>query len=104
MLTPEQLKLIPEGMVGLYQDLEAFVIKDFARRVAKAGKITATAEWQALRAKEIGASLSELEKEIKRVTKLSQDEIDTLMNDVAALSLKNDTPMYESQGGICQMC
>lgn len=95
MLTPEQLKIIPDGMVGLYQDLEAFVIKDFARRVAKAGKITATAEWQALRAKEIGASLSELEKEIKRVTELSQREIDTLMNDVAELSLKNDGPIYE---------
>jgi len=98
MLTPEQLKIIPDGMVGLYQDLEAFVIKDFARRVAKAGKITASAEWQALRAKEIGASLSELEKEIKRVTELSQSEIDALMNDVAALSLQNDAPIYEQLG------
>ncbi|MDO9492811.1 phage minor capsid protein [Acetobacterium sp.] len=98
MLTPEQLKIIPDGMVGLYQDLEAFVIKDFARRVAKAGKITATAKWQALRAKEIGASLSELEKEIKRVTELSQSEIDALMHSVAELSLNNDAPIFEQMG------
>lgn len=98
MLTPDQLRDIPDYFVGLYQDLEAFVIKDFARRVAKAGKITATAEWQALRAKEIGAALSELEKEIKRVTKLSQDEIDTLMNDIAELSLQNDGSIYEQMG------
>ncbi|PKM71093.1 MAG: minor capsid protein [Firmicutes bacterium HGW-Firmicutes-17] len=98
MLTPDQLKDIPDYFVGLYQDLEAFVIKDFARRVAKAGKITATAEWQAIRAKEIGAALSELEKEIKRVTEFSQDEIDALMNDVADLSLNNDGPIYEQLG------
>lgn len=98
MLTPEQLKIIPDGMVGLYQDLEAFVIKDFARRVAKAGKITASAEWQALRVKEIGAALSELEKEIKRVTELSQDEIDALMKGVTKLSLQNDAPLYEQMG------
>lgn len=98
MLTPEQLKNIPDYFVGLYQDLEAFVIKDFAKRVGKAGSITDTAEWMAIRAAEIGISLSDIEKEIKRVSELSQSEIDTMMKGVAQQSLGNDAKLYEAAG------
>ncbi|WKY44459.1 phage minor capsid protein [Eubacteriaceae bacterium ES2] len=98
MLTPEQLKEIPDYFVGLYQDLEQFIIKDFARRVGKAGSITETAEWQAIRAAEMGMALSDLEKEIKRVSELAQSELDNLMIDVANASLKNDAKLYEAAG------
>lgn len=98
MLTPEQLQSIPDYFVNLYQELEEFIIADFVRRIGKAGAITETAEWQAIRAKEIGMALEGLEKEIKRVKKLSQREIDQLMKEVAELSLENDRPIYENQG------
>lgn len=98
MLTPDQLQNIPDYFVNLYQELEQFIIADLARRVGKAGSITDTAEWQAIRAQEIGMAMSELEKEIKRVTALSQGEIDALFSGVAELSLQNDAPIYKKMG------
>lgn len=98
MLTPDQLQNIPDYFVNLYQELEQFIIADLARRIGKAGSITDTAEWQAIRAQEIGMAMSELEKEIKRVTELSQSEIDALMRGVAELSLENDALLYEQMG------
>ena len=46
MLTPEQLRDIPEEMVQIYIDLEDEIIADIARRISKAGVITETAEYQ----------------------------------------------------------
>lgn len=98
MLTPDQLQNIPDYFVNLYQELEQFIIADLAERVGKAGLITDTAEWQAIRAQEIGMAMSELEKEIKRVTELSKSEIDAMMKSIAELSLENDAPIYEQMG------
>ena len=49
-LSPSDLERIPESIVQIYQELEEYIIKDFARRIAKVGEITSSAEWQALRA------------------------------------------------------
>jgi len=97
MLSPEYIDTIPDYFVDLFQDLEAFVISDFAKKVAKAGTITSSAEWQAMRAKEIGMSMADLDKELKKVTKLSQKEIDGIVEEVAKTSLKNDSHLYESK-------
>ena len=45
-LTPEQLKNIPENIVKLYRDLEEFIIDDIARRISKAGEVTAMKNWK----------------------------------------------------------
>ena len=60
MLTPEYLASFPDYIVTLFEQYDAFVIQDFARRVAKAGKVTDMAEWQAARASEMGLSMDEL--------------------------------------------
>lgn len=98
MLTPDELLHLPDYIVKLYQDLEAFVIEDFARRVAKAGTITDMAKWQAIRAQELGMGLQDLKKEIKRVTELSIAQIDHLFEEAALTSLANDAPLYEQIG------
>ncbi|OMK14928.1 hypothetical protein BER43_003913 [Clostridioides difficile] len=41
-------------LLAYFQTLEDFVIADIARRIAKAGNITDMAEWQLIRAEEIG--------------------------------------------------
>ena len=48
--------VIRDSNIEPKSDLEEYIIKDFARRIAKVGEITSSAEWQALRAKEIGIS------------------------------------------------
>ena len=46
MLTPDELKVAPDNIVKIYQDLEEDIISDIARRLEKTGKITDTADWQ----------------------------------------------------------
>ena len=48
----------PSGLVDLFAELEEFVIRDIARRVAKTGAITDTALWQTARLQELGAGLA----------------------------------------------
>ncbi|WP_018592612.1 phage minor capsid protein [Terrisporobacter glycolicus] len=95
MLTPDYLKKAPDYIVKLYQELEDFIIEDISRRIAKAGKITSTAEWQYIKAQEIGLSEREIKKKIKEMLKKSDKEIDKLFKEAAEESIKFDNKIYE---------
>lgn len=98
MLTPDQLDKIPDSLEALFAELDEFIVKDFARRVAKAGKITDTAQWLSVRAKEIGLAEEELQKEVARVLKLTDERIKELFGDVAFTSAEADATRFESAG------
>ena len=95
MLTPYQLGKLPDNISNIYQQLENFIIEDISRRVAKVGKITETAEWQATRAQEFGMSLETLEKKIAEILNLSFDEVEDLFEQSAVESIKTDSVLYE---------
>lgn len=97
-LTPEQLEVIPIRLINLYQELEDFILKDFTRRLAKTGEITDTAKWQAIRGNEIGLSIENIKKEIKRVTKLTNKEIEELFYNAGLQSLAHDNKIYSKAG------
>ena len=46
MLTPEYLNSFTDGYLGMCDILNEQIAKDVARRIAKTGKITPSAEWQ----------------------------------------------------------
>lgn len=98
MLTPEHLASIPNNIVELYSQLETFVIEDFARRVAKTGKITSTAEWIAERANEMGISTQLIDKEVTRILGLSIDELQQTIEESASVSLAEENKVYEAAG------
>lgn len=58
MLTPEEMATYPDNIDSMYQELDEFIIQDYARRVAKAGKVTDTAEWVAQRGEAISEMIS----------------------------------------------
>lgn len=97
-LSPSDLERIPESIIQIYQELEEYIIKDFARRISKVGEITSSAEWQALRAKEIGISTKYIKDEIQRILNLSDKAIDKLFSDSALKSMANDNKIFESGG------
>ena len=92
-LTPEQLKNIPENIVKLYRDLEEFIIDDIARRISKAGEVTATAKWQLERAKDL--SMDNIEKEIERVLGLANEELENTFKQSALTSVQAENKIYE---------
>ncbi|MEG1495522.1 MAG: phage minor capsid protein [Bacilli bacterium] len=95
-LSPSQLDNIPNSMVALYQGLEDYIIKDFARRVNKTGTITSTAEWMAIRAEEIGIATKHINEEIERLVAVTIDELDILFKDSALASMNSDNKIFEA--------
>ncbi|MGL5087433.1 MAG: phage minor capsid protein, partial [Clostridium sp.] len=93
-LQPYQLSKIPNNIVNIYNDLENFIIEDIARRISKAGMVTETAEWQSIRAQEVGISLDNIKKEVARITLISEKEIDNLFKDIVNTSIGADNAIY----------
>lgn len=98
MLTPEQLKEIPETFVQELQALEEFIIADIARRIAKEGGLTDTAVMQIEKALELGTDLEKIEKEIQRVTNAALRDIDSVIREAIENSLIADNEIYAAAG------
>ena len=71
---------------------EADIIADISRRIAKAGTITDTAEYQMMLLKEMGASTEYLEKLISEYTGYSEELVRQMIFDAA----QTDSDFYES--------
>ncbi|MBZ0504773.1 phage minor capsid protein, partial [Clostridioides difficile] len=87
MLTSNELQEIPKYFVSLFQTLEDFVIADIARRIAKAGNITDMAEWQLIRAEEIGMADKVIKMKIAEILDISFEAVDKLFEENAVKSI-----------------
>jgi hypothetical protein len=91
-LSPEYLQGLPEELENLAMQLEADIIADISRRIAKAGAITDTAEYQMMILKEMGASTEYLEKLIAEYSGQSEEAVRELVFDAA----QTDSDFYEA--------
>jgi len=98
MLTPEEMAAYPDNIDEMYQELDEFIIKDYARRVAKAGRVTDTAEWIAQRGEAIGLSEEEIQRETARILEMSEEEVEEIFEDAALTSAENDAERFASAG------
>jgi hypothetical protein len=98
MLTPEQLETLPLNITDLYGRLEAFIIQDFCRRLRQAGEMTTTAEWNAIKAREIGISIADIKKQMRLLTKFTEEEIENMFNESALLSVNQENKIYKKAG------
>lgn len=72
-LTDEQLELLGNRLVPLYQELEQDVIADIARRVKKTGRYTETAELMARALMEQGYSPARIQREVMKVLRADKE-------------------------------
>ncbi len=98
MLTPEQLQNLPTRLIERYSELAEFVLRDIARRIAKTSQITETAEYQLIRARELGLSEKEIAAKIAEINNVAESEIDTLIRDAAKKSDEFDRAMLGDDG------
>jgi hypothetical protein len=77
---------MPLSLIGLYEELSEFILTDISRRIAKAGKITETAEFQIYRAQALGESNARIAEKIQEINKLSENELKLLYEDAARRS------------------
>ncbi len=99
MLTPKQLQNLPTQLLERYSELAEFVLRDIARRIAKTSQITETAEYQLIRARELGLSEKEIAAEIAKINNVAESEIDALIRDAAAKSDEFDRAMLGDNDG-----
>lgn len=98
MLTPDELKVAPDNIVALYQQLEDDIITDIARRLEKAGKITGTAEWQIYMLTEMGKDLDDIKSKIAEVNHKSKAEVENLFDEAIARSVGRDNLLFQQAG------
>lgn len=98
MLTPEQLKEIPESFVRQLQDLEDFIIADIARRIMKEGSLTDTATQQINKALGMGADIRTIERAINQLTGAAIKDIDNIIRDAIDDSIATDNVIYKAAG------
>jgi len=79
MLTVGQINALRENVRRITDPITAYLLQDIARRVAQAGQLTSTAAYQIWRAQQLGASQKKIEKKLKKLLSVSQDEIERIL-------------------------
>lgn len=98
MLTPDELRAVPDNIVKIYQTLEDEIIADIARRLEKTGEITDTADWQMYMLGKMGNDLESIKKRITDTNKISKRELDTLFKNAAGRSMEYENVQYRKAG------
>lgn len=96
MLTPEFLASFSRPIFELFQYLEDEILSDISRRIAKAGKITDTAQWQIERLNAIGVTDEKIKKAISATDKQAQKEIEKMLNEAAQTSFDAEAAIYHA--------
>lgn len=97
MLTPEYLNSFTDGYLGMCDILNEQIAKDVARRIAKTGKITPSAEWQLKQAQQSGALMDDVAKDVSKLTDRSEEEIIAMFRDAGIEGMMNDaSPLLEA--------
>lgn len=96
MLTPSFLENMPQPLIDLYEELETFVITDIARRLAKAGQITATAEWQKHQAELY--NINNINQKVTEILKKSNSEIEKMFEEAALTTILSENKTFKKAG------
>lgn len=91
MLTPEYLASFSSQYLGMVDNLNEQIVRDVARRMVKAGKVTDTAKWQIKKAQESGRLLEDIVQEVGKFTNYSEAQIKKMFKEAGVLSINNDT-------------
>ena len=75
MLSPRYLEGISDELVEIYAQLEADILQDMARRIARLGKITEATKWQAQLLAETGALKKRINALLKKYDPAIQKEM-----------------------------
>lgn len=98
MLTPEQLAHCSDDILKLYAQLEDEIIRDIARRIVKAGKVTDTGEWQINALQEVGELHSDIISSVAKYSSLSDEQIKKLFEDASIVATEYDNEIYRANG------
>ena len=94
MLSPRYLEGISDELVEIYAQLEADILQDMARRIARLGKVTEATKWQAQLLAEIGALKKRVYALLKKYAPAIQKEIKAIYNDALIKNARADNRIF----------
>lgn len=100
MLTSEQIAAIRDQAGQLADPINDFLLEDIARRIAKAGQLTGTAQYQIWRAQNLGLSQQEIRRRLKEILKKSDAEIRKLLTQSAEVGYRFDLERLPTDAAI----
>jgi len=98
MLTPEYLEHCADEAIKINIELENFIIKDIARRIAQAGVMTETARHQIKALQESGNLYDDIITEIANITNQSKKAVKKIFEEAAVQTISYDDKIYELAG------
>lgn len=96
MLSPEYLRLIPNDLVAIFEDIEDEILKDIARRIKKTGYLTATAERQAEVLISSTHDLRSLKNSLKPYLNEADEVIDRLIDESSLKHYESEEKAYDT--------
>lgn len=90
MLQPDYFNYKSDRLIELYEQLQAFILKDITRRLLSAGEMTATADRLIWKLKQMGESQAAIEQKLRKLTGLTQKELRSLLQDAVLTSWEDD--------------
>ena len=79
MLTPDQIDALGEAARKITDPITGYLLQDIARRVAEAGQLTSTAQYEVWRLQNLGLSQKEIEKKLRQLLRASKGEIGRIL-------------------------
>lgn len=98
MLTADQLDRLADPLMALYREYEQSVLNDIARRLAKTGRVTNTAAWQAQRLSESGALYNDILDRLSDLTGQSEAELRKAFDQAGVRAMAFDDRIYKAAG------
>ena len=99
MLSPRYLDGLGDELADIYAQLEADILADMARRLAKLGKITEATKWQAEMLAQTGALKKDVNRIIKKYDPKIQREIKAVYNDAMVKNARANNRIFEEALG-----
>lgn len=100
MLTADQIEALGDKAMQLISPVTDFLIEEIARRISEAGQLTATASYQVWRAQQLGLSQKEIKKRLKKLLKVSSDELEQLLTQAAETGYNFDIRNLPTEAAI----
>lgn len=98
MLSPDYLSALPEAALELWRQVEEDILQDMARRIAKTGRLTDTAQWQKWRLEQIRLFRRDMVKQLARMLNKSESVVRQLLTEACTETLRSEDEIHRAAG------
>lgn len=100
MLTAQQIAALRDAAYQITDPITEYLLKDIARRIAEAGQLTSTAQYQVWRAQRLGKSQREVERELRKLLQMSRKQIRKILHQSAQSGYNLDINRFPTSAAI----